>query len=352
MGGELPTPRTTIEEMSVYDLVIVGAGPAGLAASIAAQQHGLRHVILEKGVVVNTILHFPLQMVFFTTPELLEIGNIPFVTPYEKPTRAEALRYYRRIVDTFQLPIEVGQTVTSVVREGEHLVVATTTDDGPRTWTACTVVIATGAYDLPNRMDVPGEDLPHVSHYYTEAHAYFRKNVVIVGGANSTADAALEMYRAGVKVTIVHRNEDWGKGLKYWVRPDLENRVKEGSISARMSARVTRITAKTVEILRADGTPESLPAAAVFLLTGYHSDTTLLAHAGVTFDPVELSPAFDPVTFETNVPGVYVIGNVTTGRQTGKIFIENGRFHGKTVVDGIAARLAEAQAAAQDTVRG
>ena len=338
--------------MSVYDLVIVGAGPAGLAASIAAKQHGLRHVVLEKGVVVNTILHFPLQMGFFTTPELLEIGNLPFVTPYEKPTRAEALRYYRRVVDAFELPIEMGQTVASVTREEGHLVVTTTTDDGPQRWPARTVIIATGAYDLPNRMEIPGEDLPHVSHYYTEAHPYYRKRVVVVGGANSTADAALEMYRAGVKVTIVHRREDWAKGLKYWVRPDLENRVKEGSIAARMSARVTRITHKTVEIVRGDGTNESLPADAVFLLTGYHSDTTLLAHAGVAFDPVELAPAFDPETFETNVPGVYVIGNVTTGRQTGKIFIENGRFHGKTAVDVVAARLKAENLAQQDTVRG
>jgi thioredoxin reductase (NADPH) len=338
--------------MSVYDLVIVGAGPAGLAASIAAQGHGLRHAVLEKGAVVNTILHFPLQMVFFTTPELLEIGNLPFVTPYEKPTRAEALRYYRRVIDTFQLPIELGQTVSSVAREGELFVVATTTDDGPRTWTARTVVIATGAYDLPNRMEIPGEDLPHVSHYYTEAHPYFRKNVVVVGGANSTADAALEMYRAGVAVTIVHRGEDWHKGLKYWVRPDLENRIKDGAIAARLKARVTRITHKTVELVRGDGIEESLPADAVFLLTGYHSDTTLLAHAGVAFDPVELAPSHDAATFETNVPGVYVIGNVTTGRQTNRIFIENGRFHGKTVVDGIAARLAQAQAAMQDSVHG
>ena len=338
--------------MSVYDLVIVGAGPAGLAASIAAQGHGLSHVVLEKGAVVNTILHFPLNMVFFTTPELLEIGNVPFVTPYEKPTRIEALRYYRRVVEAFELPLEMGQTVTSVTREDDHFVVATTTDQGGQRWAARTVVIATGAYDLPNRMDIPGEDLPHVSHYYTEAHAYFRKNVVVVGGANSTADAALEMYRAGVKVTIVHRGEDWHKGLKYWVRPDLENRIKDGAIAARLKARVTRITHRTVEILRGDGTEESLPAEAVFLLTGYHSDTTLLAHAGVTFDPVELAPTFDAETFETNVPGVYVIGNVTTGRQTNRIFIENGRFHGKTVVDVIAPRLARQDLAAQDTVHG
>jgi len=234
----------------------------------------------------------------------------------------------------------------------DKFVVATTIDQGEQRWAARTVVIATGAYDLPNRMDITGEDLPHVSHYYTEAHPYFRKNVVIVGGANSTADAALEMYRAGVKVTIVHRGEDWHKGLKYWVRPDLENRIKDGAIAARLKARVTRITHKTVEIVRGDGTAESLPAEAVFLLTGYHSDTTLLAHAGVSFDPVELAPAYDPETFETNVPGVYVIGNVTTGRQTNRIFIENGRFHGKTVVDVIAARLAKQDLAAQDTVHG
>jgi len=338
--------------MSVYDLVIVGAGPAGLAAAIAAKEHGLRTVVLEKGVVVNTILHFPLNMVFFTTPELLEIGGLPFVTPYEKPTRAEALRYYRRVVDTFQLAIEMGQTVTAVTKEGELFAVATSSADGPRRWLARAVVIATGAYDLPNRMDIPGEDLPHVSHYYTEAHPYFRKKVVIVGGANSTADAALEMYRAGVHVTIVHRGDDWHKGLKYWVRPDLENRVKEASIVARMGASVTRITAKAVEIVRKDGTPESLPADAVFLLTGYHSDTTFLANAGVTFDPVGLEPTHDPETFETNVPGVYVIGNVTTGKQTNRIFIENGRFHGKKVVDVIAQRLAAQDEAASDIVRG
>jgi thioredoxin reductase (NADPH) len=338
--------------MSVYDLVIVGAGPAGLAAAIAAKEHGLRSVILEKGVVVNTILHFPLNMVFFTTPELLEIGGLPFVTPYEKPTRAEALRYYRRVVDTYQLAIEMGQTVTSVTREGEHFIVATDAVDGPRRWAARTVVIATGAYDLPNRIDIPGEDLPHVSHYYTEAHPYFRKRVVIIGGANSAADAALEMYRAGVHVTIVHRSDDWHKGLKYWVRPDLENRVKDASIIARLRTRATRITGKAVEVVSADGSTDSIPADAVFVLTGYHSDTTLLGHAGVTFDPVGLEPTHDPETFETNVSGVYVIGNVTTGKQTNRIFIENGRFHGKKVVDVIAQRLARQDEAVQDIVRG
>lgn len=329
--------------MSEYDLVIVGAGPAGLAASIAARQHGLHHVVLEKGTVVNTILHFPTNMVFFTTPELLEIGGLPFVTPYEKPTRIEALRYYRRVVETYDLPVEMGETVLGVERQGDPerpaLSVRTRSKaHGERTLHARAVIIATGAYDLPNRLGVEGEDLPHVSHYYTEAHPWFRKRVVIVGGANSAADAALELYRAGARVTIVHRDAEFSKSLKYWVRPDLENRVKEGSIAARMNTIVRRITEDAV-IVESGGVVDSLPADGVFLLTGYHSDTTLLARAGVTFDPEELAPSFDPETFETNVPGIFVIGNVTTGKQTGKIFIENGRFHGKRAVEVIAARL-------------
>jgi thioredoxin reductase (NADPH) len=327
--------------MSGYDLVIVGAGPAGLAASIAARQHGLGHVVLEKGTVVNTILHFPINMGFFTTPELLEIGGLPFVTPYDKPTRAEALRYYRRVVDTYDLPIALGETVQGVDRrrEGAGLFERTrSVAAGERAGVTRTVVIATGAYDLPNRIGIEGEDLAHVSHYYTEAYPYYRKRVVIIGGANSAADAALELYRAGVHVTIVHRGADWASGLKYWVRPDLENRVKQGSIAARMEATVTRITPEAV-IIAQRGREDTLPADAVFVLTGYHSDTTLLANAGVAFDPIGLAPQFDPETYETSVPGIYVVGNVTTGRQTGKIFIENGRFHGKRAVDVIAERL-------------
>ncbi len=201
-----------------------------------------------------------------------------------------------------------------------------------------TVVIATGAYDRPNPLGVEGEDLPHVSHYYTEAHPWYRKRVVVIGGANSAADAALELYRSGVHVTIVHRRADFSSSLKYWVRPDLLNRVKEGSIEVRLEASVQRITADAVEIRHRDR-HDRLPADAVFALTGYHSDTTLLGRAGVAFEPVDLTPQFDPDSFETNVPGVYVAGNVTSGRQTSKIFIENGRFHGERLVQVIAARL-------------
>ncbi len=330
--------------MMLYDLVVVGAGPAGLATAIAAKKRDLSSLVLEKGAVVNTLLHFPTNMVFFTTPELLEIGGLPFVTPYDKPTRLESLRYYRRVVDTYALAIDQEETVQAVRVDDAHetrtLVVETrSAKRGDRSIRARTVVIATGAFDLPNFMGVPGEELPHVSHYYSEAHPFYRKQVVIVGGANSTADAALDLYRSGAHVTIVHRNPQLSASIKYWVKPDLENRIKEGSIAARMEARVTRITPTTVTIEQR-GDVEELPADAVFLLTGYHSDTTLFEHAGIRFDPLTLTPDFNPDTFETNVPGIYVVGQVTTGRQSGRIFIENGRFHGERAVDGIARRLA------------
>jgi thioredoxin reductase (NADPH) len=330
--------------MSVLDVIVVGAGPAGLATAIAAKQHGLDYLVLEKGVLVNTLLHFPVNMVFFTTPELLEIGGLPFVTPYDKPTRIEALRYYRRATDTYRLAIDFGETVEGIERDGEQsggpvLLVRTRALRGAaRTLAARTVVIATGAYDRPNLLGVEGEELSHVSHYYTEAHPYYRKRVVIIGGANSAADAALELYRSGANVTIVCRAADFSRSLKYWVRPDLVNRVKEGSIAARMEASVRRITRDAVEIER-QGEVERLPADAVFALTGYRSDTTLLASAGIEVEPVDLVPSFDPDTFETNVHGIYLAGNVTTGRHTSRIFIENGRFHGERLVQVIASRL-------------
>jgi thioredoxin reductase (NADPH) len=340
--------------MSAFDVLIVGAGPAGLATAIAAKKKGFSAVLVERGTVVNTILRFPVNMVFFTTPELLEIGGLPFVTPYDKPTRFEALRYYRRVVDTYDLDIQMSEEVQSVTRtsadDTEHFVVTSRTKDGVlRERRARTVVLATGAFDLPNVIGVPGEDLPHVSHYYDEAHACYRKNVVIVGAQNSAADTALDLYRSGAKsVTIVHRGTELGRGIKYWVRPDIENRIKEGSVKARFLSRVVRITPEFVTIEPvgeragdgASGRTEDLPADVVFLLTGYHADVKLFRETGVQFDEDSYAPAHDQTTFETNVPGMYVVGNATTGNQTGKIFIENGRFHGTHVVEVIADRLA------------
>jgi thioredoxin reductase (NADPH) len=336
--------------MSAFDVLIVGAGPAGLATAIAARKKGFSAVVVERGTVVNTILRFPVNMVFFTTPELLEIGGLPFVTPYDKPTRFEALRYYRRVVDTYDLDIQMSEEVQSVTRtsadDTDLFVVTSRTKDGvERVRRARTVVLATGAFDLPNVIGVPGEDLPHVSHYYDEAHACYRKHVVIVGAQNSAADTALDLYRSGAKsVTIVHRGAELGRGIKYWVRPDIENRIKEGSVKARFHSRVVRITPEAVTIEPVDGAAggqtEDLPADVVFLLTGYHADVKLFRATGVQFDAASYAPAYNETTFETNVPGLYVVGNATTGNQTGKIFIENGRFHGTHVVEVIADRLA------------
>jgi thioredoxin reductase (NADPH) len=320
----------------LYDVVVIGAGPSGLATAIAASKAGLCAVVLEKGALVNSLLHFPTDMVFFTTPELLEIGGLPFVSPHEKPTRQEALKYYRRVTDTFQLDVRFGDAVSSVKREDDGTFSVTSRE---RIVRGRSVVIATGAYDVANRLGIPGEDLPHVSHYYREAHPHFRRKVVIVGGKNSAAEAALDLYRNGADVTLVHRGTALGESIKYWVKPDIENRIKEGSVKARFSTRVTAITRTGVRVEGPDG-PDTIPADVVLLLTGYRSDTTLLRSAGAAIDEAIGAPVHDPVTFETTVPNLYVVGAVVAGQQSGRIFIENGRFHGEVVIREIARRLA------------
>jgi thioredoxin reductase (NADPH) len=333
--------------MVLRDVVVVGAGPAGLATAIAASKSGLSCQVIEKGALVNSLLHYPTEMVFFTTPELMEIGGMPFVSPYDKPTRLEALRYYRRVSDAFELDIAFDEAVVAVTRDssvpdgcGPFLVDTRSARGVRRSVHGRAVVIATGAYDVPNLIGVPGEDLPHVSHYYTQPHPYFRKKVVIVGGKNSAAEAALDLYRAGATVTIVHRRAALGESIKYWVKPDIDNRIKEGSIRARFDTRVVEIRPTAVLVDR-DGATDEIEADAVFLLTGYGSDTTLLRNAGVAIDPETCGPVFDSQTFETNVPGVYTVGAMVAGVQSGKIFIENGRFHGEQVIKAIAARLAQ-----------
>jgi thioredoxin reductase (NADPH) len=283
-------------------------------------------------------------MVFFTTPELLEIGDLPFVTPYEKPTRQEALRYYRRVADAFELNVEFDVEVVQVVPDdlgpqGRLLAVETRSTRGIRVVRhARAVVIATGCYDYPNLLCVPGEDLPHVSHYYSEPHEYYRKSVVVVGGKNSAADAALDLHRSGVDVTLVYRGAEPSHSIKYWVRPDLLNRIAEGSIHARFNTRVVEIRPTTIVVASDDRTDE-LPADAVFLLTGYHSDTEFLSRCSIRWHDETLEPEHDPVTLETNVRNVFLAGSVVSGRNSGKIFIENGRFHGDVVVKVIAERL-------------
>jgi len=324
--------------LDTRDVLIIGAGPAGLAAAIAATKAGLSYQVIEKGALVNSLLHYPTEMVFFTTPELMEIGGLPFTSPNDKPSRMEALRYYRRATDTYKLDVVFDETVESISREGDAFVVeAQDKWKKRRTQRARTVVLATGAYDFPNLMGIPGEDLPHVSHYFTAPHPYYRRHVVIVGGKNSAAEAALELYRAGASVTIVHRRAALGDSIKYWVKPDIENRIKEGSIAARFNTHVVEISPTHVLVDR-DGVRDEIPADGVFLLTGYISDNRLLRAAGVEIDPETCGPVHNPETFETNVPGVYVIGAMVAGKASGRIFIENGRFHGQVAIDRIESR--------------
>ncbi len=329
--------------MHLHDVVIIGAGPAGLAAAIAAKKQGLDSRVFDKGVLVNSLFHFPAQMVFFTTPELLEIGGLPFTTSHEKPTRDEALRYYRKVVDACDLAIDLGQTVTELSpsggdRDPGFTIVTRDGEGNEQTWRSRTVVLATGTYDHPNLLGIPGEDRPHVSHYYTEPHEFYRKDVVIVGGKNSAAEAALDLYRSGARVTMVHRRAELGANIKYWVRPDIENRIKEGSIAARFNTRVVEIHATDVVIEDAESR-DALPADAVFLLTGYLADLEFLRSCGVEVVPTTNIPRHDPETYETNVPGLYLAGSVVAGANRGEVFIENGRFHGQVVIDDIAARL-------------
>ena len=329
-----------MEGSEALDLVIVGGGPAGLAVAISAHQAGLRYVVVEKGVLVNSIFFFPRQMVFFTTPDLLEIGGLPFVTPYEKPTQAEALKYYRRVCDTYAIELALGEEVTSLraTEDGFDVTTLRTADEEVHTRRAANVVLATGYYDSPNTLGVPGEDLPHVSHYWTEAHAFYRKRVVVVGGKNSAAIAALELYRAGASVTLVHRGERIADSVKYWIKPDIENRIKDGAVQASFATRLVEIRPESVVVAK-EGVHEELPADAVFLLTGYTPDVSLLREAGAVVDPESLVPEHDPETFETSVPGLFVAGALASGRFTSRIFIENGRFHGEAIVRAITRRV-------------
>ena len=324
--------------MSVRDVLIIGAGPSGLATAIAAKHFGLDYVVLEQGSLVDGIARFPINMVFFTTPELLEIGGIPLTSPYDKPTRAEALQYYRKVVDTFQLQVSLFEKVVSVEQPeapGEPFTVESRTSRGvTRVRQARHVVLAMGYYTQPNMLDIPGEDLPHVTHFYKEAHAYYRQRVVIVGGKNSAAEAALEIHRSGGQVTMVHRGAAFGDSIKYWVKPDIENRVKEGSIAAHFNATVTEIRPSEVVL----NTGMTLPAEAVLLLTGYRADPEFMRRIGVTIDPDTLEPKYSAETYETNVPGLFVAGGQLAGRKTGTVFIENGRFHGEVIAKTIAGR--------------
>jgi thioredoxin reductase (NADPH) len=324
--------------MAEYDVICIGAGPTGLATAIEAKRAGMRALVIDKGCLCNSIFHYPVNMVFFTTPELLEIGDLPLVSPNEKPARVEALKYYRKAAEHYELELRLFESVVRVDGSDGNFTVLTRMEKGvPEKYQSRKIVVATGYYDLPNKLSVPGEDLPHVSHYYTEPHPFWKEDVVVVGGKNSAAEAALDLYRNGARVTLVHRHAHLGQTIKYWVKPDIENRIKAGQIKALFETRVMEITPQEV-IVSNSGGEKRLPAKQVFALTGYHPDFHFIQNLGVHLDPVTCKPALDPNTLESNVPGIHLAGVVIGGRHTGEIFIENGRFHGKQIIEALKSR--------------
>jgi len=316
----------------LFDVVIVGAGPSGLAAGIQAKKYGLNYLVLDKGGITNAILNFPVQMIFFTTPELLEIGGIPLVSEREKPTRNEALKYYRKVAGMYQLNVHQYEEVQRIEQVQPHVFRVHT---AAARYETRNVTLAIGYYDNPNFMGVPGEDLPHVSHYYSEPHPFYDRDVVVIGGKNSAAEAALELFRGGARVSLIHRGPAMGETVKYWVRPDIENRLKAGQITPYFNAKILEITKDYVKIAQ-NGTTRQVHAHQIFALTGYHCSTRFFNQLGVRYDPDTLRADYNPETFETNVSGVYLAGSVVGGRLNGEVFIENGRFHGEVLVKVIA----------------
>jgi thioredoxin reductase (NADPH) len=354
----------------LYDVLVVGAGPTGLACGIEVVRAGLSLLILEKGCLVNSLFTYPPGMTFFTSRERLEIGELPLPSINVKPTRAEALEYYRRVAEAYRLPIHYQERVVTVeAPNGIFRVVTEDAHSRPKSYTARHVIIATGYYDIPNLLNIPGEDLPKVSHYYSEAHAFYQRKVAVIGAANSAAVAALDLWRHGAEVTLIHREPELSRHIKYWIKPDLENRIKENSIQALFETEVKEIQPDWICVQRNKGT-SSLPTTVgvspvssrgqdghattgetrrvvndfVFALTGYRPDFEFLQSAGVQVDPQTRKPVCNPDSLESNVPGLYLAGVIIAGMDTNEIFIENGRFHGKQIIADISRKM---QGAAQ-----
>jgi thioredoxin reductase (NADPH) len=320
------------------EALVVGAGPIGLACAIAAKRRGVDALVVDAGAVVNSVVHYPIGMNFFTTPDLLEIGGHPLACAGQKPTREEALKYYRGVVRTERLRVRPYTRLEEARREGDGLRCRLRSRLGEEELRCARLVLATGYYDHPNLLDVPGEALPHVSHRFDEAHRSFGLDVVVIGGKNSAIEAALELYRAGARVTLVYRRDTFKPTVKYWLKPDIENRLKAGEVAARLGAEVVRIDERAVTIRNAGGEEERLPADRVYALTGYHPDFDLFRRIGIEIEPGTDRPHCNRETLETNVPGVYLAGSISAGRATSEIFIENGRFDGEKIFGAPADR--------------
>jgi thioredoxin reductase (NADPH) len=322
-----------------FDVLVIGAGPTGMACAIEAQRAGFSAALVDKGCLVNSLFHYPANMVFFTTPELLEIGDIPFSTANQKPNRQEALEYYRNVAQHYQLDVRQYQQVLTVTGyDGAFSIQTRDRHHREHEYAARKIVLATGYYDLPNFMGIPGEDLPKVMHYYTEPHPYFDSDVLVIGGKNSASIAALELWRRGARVTMVHRGPGIHKNVKYWIKPDIENRIARHEVKAYFGSCVEEILPDVVRISAPQG-KEVLANDFVFALTGYHPDYEFLQSVGIELTHPEMRPVCDPQTFESNVPGIYVAGVIVAGARTSEIFIENGRFHGKQIAADLKKRL-------------
>jgi thioredoxin reductase (NADPH) len=317
-----------------WDAVVVGAGPTGLACGIELKQLGVSTVLIEKGCVVNSLYNYPTHMVFFTTPELLEIGGLPMTSLNEKPGRTEALKYYRRVAEYYRLNIHQYERVLAIAGDDGGFHVKTSRTE----YCARKIVLATGYYDLPNMLNVPGEELDKVIHYYKEPHPYYEHDVLVVGAKNSAAIAALELYWTGARVTLVHRGPWISDRVKYWIKPNIENRVKNGEIQAYFKSQIIEIQPKAVLL----DTPEgriTLKNDFVFAMTGYRPDLEFLASLGIRLEPETQRPRTNPETLESDRPGIFLAGVIVAGMHTNEIFIENGRFHGKKIAEAIADSL-------------
>jgi thioredoxin reductase (NADPH) len=322
------------------DLLVVGAGPTGIAIGAEARRQGLSVLLVDRGPLTSAIQGYPTFMEFFTTRDRLEIADVPFTIPEDKPTRRQALVYYRAVVERYGVPLALYEDVRDVSRTADGLFeVTSVTRDDEHVRRAHAVALATGYFVNPSRLGVEGENLPWVYSRYTEAYPFYGQDVVIVGAGNTAAEAALDLWRNGVRVTMVHRGPHVKPGVKYWVKPDIENRIEEGSIRALFHTSVRAFRPQGVEIETSDGRTEMLPAQAAFVLVGYTPEVSFLRQCGVEVDPETLEPAYDPATCESNVPGLYVAGTIQAGRRTDRIFIENSREHGPLIVAHLKRRL-------------
>ena len=320
-----------------FDALVVGAGPTGLACGIELQSRGVKTVLVEKGCVVNSLYNYPTNMTFFTTPELLEIGNIPMTSLNEKPNRHEALKYYRRVAEHYHLDIRQYERVERIDGEDNAFQVHTTDRLGcPHVYHARKIVLATGYYDVPNRLDVPGEELDKVLHYYKEPHPYYNHDVAVIGAKNSAAIAALELHWTGARVTLIHRGAGISDRVKYWIKPNIENRIKSGEIRAYFHSRVVEIGMDSIRVATPEG-QLSLKNDFVFALIGYQPDLAFLNSTGITLEPQTLRPRTNAETLESERAGVYLAGVIVAGMHTNEIFIENGRFHGQLIARSIAS---------------